>query len=514
MFAWILTVALASASPASASPADDLAALDAGVARLQAIDLTGPPAVMSEALKGGVAEIKSLQERAVASARDAPPAHRAQVSVRLGEAYLALVDALVAAPCPAPLGPEQCDIYSGAIAEKAQVMIFPAEDALGRAGGLAEHLDRKEGRRLDHAEAALARTAGQVTAALPPPRVRQPASPEAAPPPVTPLGGPGPLASGWRPLPARTTGGAPPTPAPDVDWVQVDKTAWLSAGRDGAGPRARSSQAPPADGAPEAMLARLLAVEGDRALLEVGPGDHRVHCLADTPWLDRWRLRLWVDRSALLPVTTAPVTQTFDDGTAIDLRPGALVTEQGLWVDGMLLPTTPAPAVVGDRYVAAPAAQSHGESVAWIDDQTTLSLDGRPLTRPPQAWHGDPRRPVHAVLTETDGERVRLDSTCGSVTLRAEGRDPELRGVAGIFGGLVGHMATSRPRTELQAGTPLVWPDGAPAGVLLTAHTLPTDTLKPQGDGLRCLDLDMDGLDDGETDFGDRHLVVCVDSAR
>ena len=509
MLAWILAAVVA-----LAAPDDDLAALDAGLARLRALDLTGPPESMSAALKQGVAEVKDLQDRAVASAREAPPEHRAQVSVRLGEAYLALVDALVAAPCPAQLGPEQCAFYAGAIAEKAQVMLHPAEDALSRARGLAAHLDRKEGKRLAHAEASLVRTSAQVTAALPPPRVRQAPAPPAVAPEPHELGGPGPLPPGWRPVPARVGYDQVPQPDPAVDWVQVDKTAWLSAGRDGSGPRARSLRSPPADGAPEPMIARLLTVDGDRALLEVGPGDERVHCLADTPWSDRWRLRLWVDRAALLPVTTAPIQQTFADGTAIDLRPGALITAQGLWVDGVLLPTTPAPSVVGDRYRALPPPAPRGDAAAWIDDGTQLSLDGRPLPRPPQAWFGDPRRPVQAVLAATDGERVRLDSVCGSVTLGAQGRDPDVRGLGGIVGGLMGNMSQDAEQTRIQAGTPLVWPDGAPAGVLLTAHLLPTAELTPRADGRQCFDLELDWLDAGPADFPDRHLNVCVAGAR
>jgi hypothetical protein len=132
--------------------------------------------------------------------------------------------------------------------------------------------------------------------------------------------------------------------------------------------------------------------------------------------------------------------------------------------------------------------------------------------QPTGSQKADRLRAVHAVEPARHGERARQESACGSVTVRAEGRDPDGGGVAGIYGGVVGDVVDGSPiaRVRIRAGTPLWWPDGAPAGALVADRTVPEDDLAPEGDGLRCLDRPLGWLEAGQPDPLDRHLSVCV----
>ncbi len=501
-------------SLAWADPAADLRALDALLSTLKAPPPSGDSLALTEWVEASTQALLALKAQALAATEEADPAQRCRVHLRLGEGSLHLASTLADLACPAGLDATTCGHFSAAMAQQAARLLPLARQSLALAEAEAINaqagprpLGRKEGQRL----ATLLRDLGRTEARLP--------HPSAGPYPVPDA--PDPL-RGARPRAAALAAG--PTPAardeearPDLtsDFVLVDKTAWLSARRDGSGSRVRAGPPLREDGVPEPMLARLLQLDGDRALLELGPGDPRYHCFYDPPWPSAWRIALWVDRSALLAVTQAPVERRFPDGSGVALRPGALVSEQGLWADGVRLPLDLEPAEVGLSYHESARFPSKPGREVLLAADTPLSLGGRPLGPPPGDWRGGPERAFQHLEVGPDGrQRVGLDSTCGQITLLAEGPpddgdgDPEAASLWGdVVGGVVG------PMTTLRAGTPLWWEEGGLAG-LLTEDVYLDDTRFPlEADGRRCLDLALDGLEPGEADRPDRHLRLCVKPA-
>ena len=509
-------VLLLAAGLAVAGPyADDLAAMDTTLAGLQGMALSADPKASTAAVQGGVRDLKQLQAQAAAARQAGSANHRVRVLTRLAEGQVAFFGALLDAPCPAGIAGEACDTYRSMLAEKV-VQLSAASSSLGArlredlivAGGGPDKLKGREVRRAQSAqsalEALLARAAdvaapalavlGDAPPAPPPERVFGQLAPPVAHPPA--------------PLPPRDAADA--RPHTGGRYVQVRKTAVLSARRDGGGP-ALQVEAEPGDGpVPETLLARLLEQQGDRVLLEVGAGDHRFHCHHDPPWEAAIRVHLWADAAALHPVTVAPIEREHTDGSAVQLRPGALVVDGGVWADRLLLPLELPAAAVGVAYPesGAFAEPPEGEGVL-VDDATRLSLLGRPLPRPPVAWDGGALVWTDSLRSAPDGgELVGFHSACGIVTLRAEQRDPDLN-LGGALGGIFGR-GMGDARVRLRAGTPLEWPDGSAAGVLAGDIVRDEPELPLRTDGRRCFDLEADWLEADEADRPGRHLELCV----
>ncbi len=503
--------ALALSLAAHAGPyAEELAAMEETVAALQAMDLSGDPKGVTRAVEKGVRDLKQLQEQAAAAQSLGSAAHKARVYLRLAEGHVAFDRALLDAPCPTGLEGEPCAVYQGLLAEKVVAFLAPAEKLserireqviVGTVG--SDKLKGKEVKRAKALRGEIAALAERARAAAPPPR----AGVGAKWPDPVPFGVPAPLPVGVVVEPA---GGAARAPSPDAWFVQIDPTAVMTADRSGSGARLRVSTVAPTADAPAATLARLLAEEGDRVQVELGGGSGRLHSHADAPWDDAWRVRMWVDRAALLPVTTAPVTRAFPDGSGATLRPGAVIVDNMLWVDDLRIPLDVPAGALGDRYQEAPEATFPDADGAYVQRDATLSLGGAAAFALPASYGPDGARWADVLVQrEEGGELVLLRSACGEVRLAVRGRDAAAGGTGGL-GGVFGAVGTPEARFALAPGTPLLWPDGRPAGVVAAPRTLRGADFPIAEDGRRCITLDAGWLEERQADWDDRHVRVCV----
>lgn len=60
---------------------------------------------------------------------------------------------------------------------------------------------------------------------------------------------------------------------------------------------------------------------------------------------------MWVQREDVAPVLTRPFSQTYDDGTFVELKPGTPIVGGSPWLkDGFWLPVEVPEDMVGERY--------------------------------------------------------------------------------------------------------------------------------------------------------------------
>ena len=377
-----------------------------------------------------------------------------RVFTRLGDGQLALSDALVNAPCPPGLSPDLCETYGSELARRASTLVESARVTLERARQEAitgdsgvDRLRRPDRKRLKGARVKLSVLQTKTAVRAP---IALAKSPTTGPRIELLCGSPGSPLSDFPAAPVYS--GRPVGPTPDIDFVLVDKTAWLSSKADGTGQRFREAHAPDVNGEAIVWTARLLEVRGDRVLLEFGPGQWDYHCSFDTPWSDAWRVRVWADRAALHPVVTRPVEESFPDETSIAIGVGAPIVDGGVLVGRLRVPVTDLADHVGDRYRESDAFEGgEGRHVA-VPVETALSVGGETLSRP---FADD------ALFAVPSGDGLlTFDSKCGQVVVA--GRLPQHSDSGGLMGGLVGGMVGgSGPLFKLAAGTPLWFPDGA-----------------------------------------------------
>jgi hypothetical protein len=507
--ALLLAAGLALAGPF----ADELAAMDDTLSDLEGMALSVDAKASTAAVQAGVRDLKQLQGQAAKARKSGSANHRVRVLTRLAEGQSAFFGALMDAPCPTGTEGDGCDFYRVKLAEKVVEVGAGSSSLAGRlredlivAGGGPDKLKGKEVRRAKAAQVALAAVMERA-AAVPQPKRSVPLPPP--PPPEQVFGQVGP-AMDHPPAPMPSRDAADATPHEAGRYVQVHKTAVMSAQRDGGGAALKAAAEPGAGPVPETMLARLLEEDGERVLLEVGAGDHRFHCHHDPPWEAAIRVHLWADAAALHAVTVAPIEREHRDGSSVRLRPGALVVDEGVWADGLLLPLDLPPAAVGTAYPESGAfADPPAAKGVIVDDATKLSVLGRALPRSPVGWNGETLVWTDSLVSAPDGgELVGFHSTCGIVTLRAEQRDPHVDqsvGLGGLYGSGLGNV-----RIRVRAGTRLEWTDGTAAGVLAADIVRNGMHFPEKDDGRRCFDLEADWLPEGEADRPGRHLELCV----
>jgi hypothetical protein len=512
----LLLAAGLSAQVALAGPyADELASMDATLADLQAMRLPADGKAAIEVLRAGVRDLEQLGAQAEAAGKAGSANHRVCVLTRLAEGYVAFFSALLDAPCPDGLTGESCDLYRGTLAERVAAFGESSEKLERRireelivAGSGNDKLRGKETRRAKAAQAQLAVLRGLADAAAPG-RPETPVLGALALPSEVSFGSPGgAVAHAPAPLPPRDDADAKPH-AGDR-YVQLRKTATLTSGEEGGGVQLVPAAAPGEGPVPETLLARLLDTRGSRVLLELGAGDHRFHCHYDVPWEKAVRVYLWADLADLHPVTTGPVERSFPDGSGVALRPGALVVEEGVWADGLLLPLDLPEDAVGVDYPESDAFGERPEGVSvLVGEAAMLSLGARRLPRPPASYRDDGLVWTDSVGPGEDGV-VGFHSACGQITpLAAAQRDPDLNGGGGL-GGIFGSGPGTETRYRIPAGTALTWPDGGPAGVLAGDIVRMESDFPAKPDGRRCFDQAVDWLDEGEADWPERHLELCV----
>ncbi len=116
------------------------------------------------------------------------------------------------------------------------------------------------------------------------------------------------------------------------------------------------------------------------------------------------------------------------------------------------------------------------------------------------------------VWARTDVDPPRMIVTrCGVLELTFEGPGIPAERQSGILGMLASGSNEERvPAGIIEAGTPLMWPDGRRAGTA-TEQTTRTD-LAPRDAPQTCMNLKL-GLNWRTTGYRDAVAIVCVDTA-
>ncbi len=239
-------------------------------------------------------------------------------------------------------------------------------------------------------------------------------------------------------------------------------------------------------------------------------GDRRpLHCIGsdifDASAVD---IAVWVQERDLAPVLVAPLDRRYEDGTSVALNPGAPILGERVWVDGYSLPVAPPPESVGLLYrPVEPRPRSRAETSLVAASTLVATLGGAhvPWSRP--VWNYA-ERPLLSLTDEGDGGHHLIVERCGTLELGFEG-EYEALPPGGVLGGMAGGSAQAGG--SVAAGTPLLWPDGSPAGSV-TEELWRADLLPGQGP-MTCFAVGVGRELQAEGFRGDR-AEVCVETSR
>ncbi len=278
-----------------------------------------------------------------------------------------------------------------------------------------------------------------------------------------------PACPGRRPEPASPPRGHQPAPAmkPATGYVVVPTTAWFRTAPDDGAVKARRGVIPPdscAVGMVEPMwVMRRVAEVGDWVAVEnLQSIEGRAHCYGGDSWpLDHLRLRLWVKRDELAEVTRREVRVDYPDGTGFTLSAGVQVTpaEGGylVAVDGNRMVLEVPPDVIGHSY-AAPSAHLNADHTESPDDPIPpdhVLVGGKTIQLQ------SVQEAVGLLFDRSDGRKMAAYSMRCSELVSNPVDSPGM-----MFG--CGHYGTiGRDFDTLDAGTPLTWLDGSPAGEVI-----------------------------------------------
>ena len=208
-------------------------------------------------------------------------------------------------------------------------------------------------------------------------------------------------------------------------------------------------------------VVRVLEKNEERWLVEHRPGDDDLeHCFSSMSEFYFTTLRFWVDPSELGQVTSHVTSVTFEDGTHVEVTPGAFVDSSR----GVIRTDSKTFPMGGGDW---PQAKSYVPA-------TSFSKPGQAMRFEEGLYMGDSRigdaATVEGAVPNSDG-MVKGTSQCSRFTARPEGEIVAFEGY-GRIGGLADSMVVCK-------GTPIYWPDGAEAGhILISTHM---DSLKSRG---------------------------------
>jgi hypothetical protein len=465
---WLLS-ALLSTAVAHAGSAE-LEALDRQLGDLHIpvdTELQANPRVLAEAAQA----LQAIELAAGALPED----QRDAGLLRVAEAYHRFAADLLALPCPAGLDLEQCALFTGLLAEKAQPLATKAATGL-RALDDSDDLDRRDRRRL----AALAQDLGQLNQALAVALVAMPRAP--VPAPRAEPASPEPVPTGWS-APA----GRPAQPGRfaivqglDALLVEPGGQPILSVGE------------PYAAGVDQLYVVELLDRQGGFAEVRLGGEvDWDEHCVPHQT-LGRWiAVRAWVPEAALVPVVSEDVLVEHADGTGLRLLPGTPVLDEGAWLDGQLVPLPAGGRTALEYGGEAPRLQrEHGaQRLPW---STAGSLGGEPFTLRQPAYDHNDALTVTSVIPHGEGSLVTLSERCGELRLLAPAAEPAAE-LSGVLGGISGWGADTEWVT-LRVGALVYWEDGRPAGRVVRDHIVAEAEL--YGTSMRCVETKLGSAED------------------
>jgi len=198
----------------------------------------------------------------------------------------------------------------------------------------------------------------------------------------------------------------------------------------------------------------------DSLNVDMGCGELALELLGDKGSLDV-QVSLFVRRADLAAVIAKPFVKRWDDGTSVELQPGALVAPLpgGGFVadlDG-LMPRLEGDAAIGHSFPVAPKEREPRTPKVGLHRFDALTLDGSPLSAP--SWLTVPT----AESAKAAGDRALfpLVSRCSRVVVSApasavrpyEPRERALGGGSGFGFGSVGSMGG--PEWVMPKATPL-----------------------------------------------------------
>jgi len=260
----------------------------------------------------------------------------------------------------------------------------------------------------------------------------------------------------------------------------------------------------------ELYLVEVLQAQGDWLQVALGiEVDWSLHCASSTPFSSAWNLALWVRADDAAPVLIEAFSRQFEDGTSVDLRPGTPLVDGQPWVDGLLLPVEVPEASRGRTYRAAePSAPSGpGGSRVLLPEGSAALLNAQSTALMRAPWTYSDGVYVNLRREEDQWWFARADG-CGSVWAQL---DPgvEIPEDDPIGGGMSGMIVP--PRTiAIASGTPVLWRDGTPAGVL--RRDVYQTGRSPGEASLHCTPLDL-GIQWRSPGWQDTQLELCVDAA-
>lgn len=303
---------------------------------------------------------------------------------------------------------------------------------------------------------------------------------------------------------------------------------------------------------PPGVTVDIVGEENGRLVVEtLGGAVGQHHCAGQLDGLSDLRLRLFVDRSDLLEITTAEVAHAFADGTKVTLSPGVPLAPLG-GSDPLLARAYAAGTVVDVPVPKASRGTFHepgegraiegalGKVYADADPPSPLLLDGGVELSGSGLFH-DGEMLAHYGVTSADGAAfVTLRNPCLEVVARTSASrlsepaptERELAeeyagmfavggGEGHVWGGLVGGeigeaygsggLGFSRGGTapveksfSAKAGATVYWEDGKVAGQVLATRDF--EGASREVDGRRCFDVPIVVGEDPK-------LAICIAAA-
>ena len=239
-----------------------------------------------------------------------------------------------------------------------------------------------------------------------------------------------------------------------------------------------------------------------------------IHCIgSDIFDTHEVNVAVWVHERDLAPVLTAPFELRHEDGTYVSLTPGVPLIGGKPWLDGYSFPFSVPAESIGLAYEPAPFQEtslppSSNFAAKPASVQVSLGGDRVPWSQPVWSYAEEP---IVRLTEAIDGKRHLVAERCGSFELAVEGSGEFTPlPIGGVLGGMAG-AGEPRPGGMVAAGTPLLWPDGTPAGH--TVAELRRHTLAPGSEPMTCIEVGV-GRELKTERFRGEMAQICVETSR
>lgn len=261
------------------------------------------------------------------------------------------------------------------------------------------------------------------------------------------------------------------------------------------------------------VVLKLIEREGTWLKVETLPGDHQAqHCYSGgLPNIDRFRLDLWIEESALRDVTTKKVRTGLWRGSEVILAPGVVVEKRGgayhALVDGYRIELELDPKAVGTSFESPtqfprPVTDTRFSTIALAEGKLRLNRT-RSLPYNPH-WE------LYVTGTMWVGNRfyATTQTPCGEYTVHADEDDLEIgvsRGTTRISG-----VPPEVTYPKIPAQTQIWNPTGEELGIVVNPISLPEIDSEPNS--LVCFRTPVWDQSSKDSDVNERRsLEWCVE---